>query len=189
MKKAKEFNFSADKEVSREEMRAMTASVSGIGSEATTLSGSGSGSGSGGTNPPPTPDPIPGGSGSGSGSDWHWPWEDDGIDERGRQQKACEGKGFMSGCTWVGSGGITQSGTCYKEYYSKEFVCASNGGLQVDPASGTGGYSAKRAACLGLEPREKCSYLEKGLTYRGQCLETDRDMPGREHFLHCGDTN
>lgn len=167
MKKAKEFNFSADKEVSREEMRAMNASDSG----------SGSGGGVGVT--PPEPDPIPGGSGSGSGGSsgsWYEEiWEEikdfftpAAEAERNRQKKACEGQALGSACSWNGSGGITTSGTCNWDSITEGYYCTtlSTGG----PQSGTGGFSSRQAACLNKSSGASCSFVGSGgTTMYGTC--------------------
>lgn len=165
MKKAKEFKFSPDKEVTREEMRAMTTSGSG----GTPSPGTGSGSGSGGTNPPPTPDPNPGGSGSGSGL---WPFDpmDKGKDERERQKKACEGKKQGSGCSWAGSGGIPESGTCNWEDTTQAYYCSN---VAIDGyQSGTGGFSERQAACLNKGEGDECTFRgDAGVTLKGKCTK------------------
>ena len=87
--------------------------------------------------------------------------------EREIQAKACEGKKQYDKCSWT-AGTATHTGVCNYSPQDKKYYCS-----YVSPdgiGSGTGGLSARQAACLNKEHGDYCRFFLDDHTVRsGRC--------------------
>ena len=88
-------------------------------------------------------------------------------DERELQAKACEGKKQKDPCSW-NANGSNHTGVCNYSHGDKTYYCSNVPTTGV--GSGTGGFSAKQAACLNKMPDDYCEYLdENNVLQSGRC--------------------
>ncbi len=101
------------------------------------------------------------------------------------QVAACEGKNRYDSCTWSYDG-ISHSGICNYSYGDKKNYCSVVSASGV--GSGTGGLSAKVAACLNKVEKELCYYIgEDGKTKMGHCLRDASHLTA--HPFRCSNFN
>lgn len=88
-------------------------------------------------------------------------------DERELQAKACEGKKQNDPCSW-NTNGSNHTGVCNYSHGDDTYYCSNVPTTGV--GSGTGGFSAKQAACLNKMPDDYCEYLdENNVLQSGRC--------------------
>lgn len=88
--------------------------------------------------------------------------------EREIQEKACEGKKQYDKCSWT-AGTTTHAGVCNYSAQNKKYYCSyiSPDGI----GSGTGGLSARQAACLNKNHGDACRYIGDDQQIRtGTCV-------------------
>lgn len=102
-------------------------------------------------------------------------------DERELQAKACEGKKQYDPCSW-NANGSNHTGVCNYSHGDKTYYCSYVPSTGI--GSGTGGLSAKQAACLNKNVGDFCQYRDKhDMVQSGVCVRDIMDTSAQP--LHC----
>lgn len=102
-------------------------------------------------------------------------------DERELQAKACEGKKQYDPCSW-NANGSNHTGVCNYSHGDKTYYCSNVPSTGI--GSGTGGLSAREAACLNKQRGDLCSYTgDEGHVRTGHCAINSNHWTARP--LYC----
>lgn len=102
-------------------------------------------------------------------------------DERELQAKACEGKKQYDPCSW-NANGSNHTGVCNYSLGDKTYYCSYVPSTGI--GSGTGGLSAKQAACLNKNVGDFCQYRDNhDMVQSGVCVRDIMDTSAQP--LHC----
>lgn len=102
-------------------------------------------------------------------------------DERELQAKACEGKKQYDPCSW-NANGSNHTGVCNYSHGDTTYYCSYVPSTGI--GSGTGGLSAKQAACLNKKVGDFCQYRDKNdMVQSGVCVRDIMDTSAQP--LHC----
>lgn len=101
--------------------------------------------------------------------------------ERKHQKDACKGKKQYDPCSWSYKD-VHKTGICNYSHGDKTYYCSYVPSTGI--GSGTGGLSAKQAACLNKNVGDFCQYRDKhDMVQSGVCVRDIMDTSAQP--LHC----